>query len=90
MNAEISRDPLLCYPNMELKMSKKVLLDGYLTNVKKLLSTGILEGARVKYVSNSPEDTQQFQLGFGEFLTLGFDEFLTLCSAYVGLVLRLV
>lgn len=55
MNAEISRDPLLCYPNMELKMSKKVLLDGYLTNVKKLLSTGILEGARVKYVSNSPE-----------------------------------
>ncbi|KAF7145727.1 hypothetical protein RHSIM_Rhsim04G0154400 [Rhododendron simsii] len=54
-NTEITSDPLLCHPNMELKMSKKVLLDGYLTNVKKLLSTGILEGARVKYVSHSPE-----------------------------------
>ncbi|XP_057497970.1 uncharacterized protein LOC130782604 isoform X2 [Actinidia eriantha] len=62
MNSEISTDRevfhessdgLLCHPNMELKMSKKVVLDNYLTNVKKLLSTGILEGARVKYISTS-------------------------------------
>ncbi|XP_021745532.1 uncharacterized protein LOC110711460 isoform X2 [Chenopodium quinoa] len=39
--------------NMELKMSKKVIPDSYPTNVKKLLSTGILEGARVKYISTS-------------------------------------
>lgn len=38
-------------PNRELKMSKKIVPDSYPTNVKKLLSTGILEGARVKYVS---------------------------------------
>ncbi|XP_056694051.1 uncharacterized protein [Spinacia oleracea] len=44
------------YPyNMELKMSKKVVLDSYPTNVKKLLATGILEGARVKYISTSGE-----------------------------------
>ncbi|XP_019235924.1 PREDICTED: uncharacterized protein LOC109216239 isoform X1 [Nicotiana attenuata] len=46
-------DPFLCPPNMELKMSKKVISDAYPTNVKKLLSTGILEGARVKYISTS-------------------------------------
>ncbi|GAB2258217.1 hypothetical protein Droror1_Dr00014377 [Drosera rotundifolia] len=39
--------------NKEMKMSKKVVLDTYPTNVKKLLSTGILEGARVKYVSST-------------------------------------
>ncbi|KAF7804553.1 Increased DNA methylation 1 [Senna tora] len=36
--------------NMELKMSKKVVPSCYPTNVKKLLSTGILDGARVKYI----------------------------------------
>lgn len=41
--------------NLELKMSKKVVPDSYPTNVKKLLSTGILEGARVKYISTSGE-----------------------------------
>ncbi|KAL9239246.1 hypothetical protein vseg_013586 [Gypsophila vaccaria] len=41
--------------NMELKMSKKVVPDIYPTNVKKLLSMGILEGASVKYVSTSRE-----------------------------------
>ncbi|KAL2933948.1 Increased DNA methylation 1 [Bienertia sinuspersici] len=41
--------------NMELKMSKKVFPDSYPTNVKKLLATGILEGARVKYISTSGE-----------------------------------
>ncbi|KAK4725016.1 hypothetical protein R3W88_027795 [Solanum pinnatisectum] len=47
------RDPFLCPLNRELKMSKKVTSDAYPTNVKKLLSTGILEGARVKYISTS-------------------------------------
>ncbi|KAL0426342.1 UNVERIFIED_CONTAM: Chromodomain-helicase-DNA-binding protein 4 [Sesamum latifolium] len=36
-------------------MSKKIIPDNYPTNVKKLLSTGILEGARVKYISISGE-----------------------------------
>ncbi|XP_054801196.1 uncharacterized protein LOC129305228 isoform X1 [Prosopis cineraria] len=36
--------------NMELKMSKKVVPSCYPTNVKKLLATGILDGARVKYI----------------------------------------
>lgn len=45
----------LCAPNLELKMSKKVVPGSYPTNVKKLLSTGILDGARVKYVSGTPE-----------------------------------
>ncbi|CAL5334915.1 unnamed protein product [Camellia sinensis] len=64
MNTEISsygkvvdesNKAFLCQPNMELKMSKKVLPDSYPTTVKKLLSTGILEGARVKYVTTSQE-----------------------------------
>ena len=38
--------------NMELKMSKKVVPNCYPTNVKKLLSTGILDGALVKYIYN--------------------------------------
>lgn len=38
---------------MNLRMSNKVYVDSCPTNVKKLLSTGILEGARVKYVSTS-------------------------------------
>ncbi|XP_031259836.1 uncharacterized protein LOC116117995 [Pistacia vera] len=41
----------LCAPNMEIKMSKKVVPNEYPTNVKKLLLTGILDGARVKYIS---------------------------------------
>ncbi|GAB2272475.1 hypothetical protein Dimus_007299 [Dionaea muscipula] len=41
--------------NLELKMSKKVVFDSYPSNVKKLLSTGILEGARVKYISATRE-----------------------------------
>ncbi|KAI4349277.1 hypothetical protein L6164_009886 [Bauhinia variegata] len=36
--------------NMEFKMSKKVVPNCYPTNVKRLLSTGILDGARVKYI----------------------------------------
>ncbi|WCJ28267.1 Acyl-CoA N-acyltransferase with RING/FYVE/PHD-type zinc finger domain [Euphorbia peplus] len=44
-----------CAPNMELKMSKKVVPNNFLSNVKKLLSTGILDGARVKYFSPERE-----------------------------------
>ncbi|KAJ8754160.1 hypothetical protein K2173_002059 [Erythroxylum novogranatense] len=47
-------DRYACNPNMELKMSKKVVPHNYPSNVKKLLSTGILDGARVKYMSFSP------------------------------------
>ncbi|GAV62693.1 PHD domain-containing protein [Cephalotus follicularis] len=39
--------------NMEVKMLKKVLPNNYPTNVKKLLSTGILDGARVNYISSN-------------------------------------
>lgn len=46
-------DPYPYPTSMELKMSKKVVPDGYPTSVKKLLSSGILEGACVKYVSPS-------------------------------------
>lgn len=49
-------------PNRELKMSKKVVPDIYPTNVKKLLSTGILEGARVKYISIHGEVSYTFAL----------------------------
>ncbi|KDP35597.1 hypothetical protein JCGZ_09035 [Jatropha curcas] len=48
-------DRYFCAPNMELKMSKKVVPNNYPTNVKKLLSTGILDGARVKYLSPGRE-----------------------------------
>ncbi|KAL7091954.1 hypothetical protein ACP275_12G136300 [Erythranthe tilingii] len=48
-----AQSPSACVPNRELKMSKKIVPDTYPTNVKKLLSTGILEGARVKYISLS-------------------------------------
>ncbi|XP_048236165.1 uncharacterized protein LOC8269385 isoform X2 [Ricinus communis] len=48
-------DRYFCAPNMELKMSKKVLPNTFPSNVKKLLSTGILDGARVKYISPQRE-----------------------------------
>ncbi|KAJ4827703.1 hypothetical protein Tsubulata_027563 [Turnera subulata] len=47
-----SRYRYSCAPNKELKMSKKIV-PNYPTNVKKLLSTGILDGARVKYIFSS-------------------------------------
>ncbi|XP_057801457.1 uncharacterized protein LOC131016754 isoform X2 [Salvia miltiorrhiza] len=50
------RSPSSCAPNMELRMSKKIIPDNYPSNVKKLLCTGILEGARVKYISMSGEE----------------------------------
>ncbi|OMO97154.1 Zinc finger, RING/FYVE/PHD-type [Corchorus olitorius] len=42
-------------PNMELKMSKKVVPSNYPSNVRELLGTGILDGARVKYISPTME-----------------------------------
>ncbi|KAI4340092.1 hypothetical protein MLD38_024962 [Melastoma candidum] len=45
----------LCTPNLELKMSKKVIPSSYPTNVKKLLQTGILDGAKIKYISSSKD-----------------------------------
>ncbi|KAG8649279.1 uncharacterized protein LOC110607443 isoform X2 [Manihot esculenta] len=50
-----SEDRYFCAPNMELKMFKKVAPSNYPTNVKKLLSTGILDGAMVKYFSPERE-----------------------------------
>ncbi|CAI9762037.1 unnamed protein product [Fraxinus pennsylvanica] len=50
-----TQSPFPCVPNRELKMSKKVIPENYPTNVKELLSTRILEGARVKYISISRE-----------------------------------
>ncbi|CAA3012659.1 Histone acetyltransferase [Olea europaea subsp. europaea] len=50
-----TQSPFPCVPNRELKMTKKVIPENYPTNVKKLLSTRILEGARVKYMSISRE-----------------------------------
>ncbi|KAG8376424.1 hypothetical protein BUALT_Bualt09G0062000 [Buddleja alternifolia] len=49
------RSPYSYVSNRELKRSKKKIPDNYPTNVKKLLSTRILEGARVKYISKSGE-----------------------------------
>ncbi|KAL3536373.1 hypothetical protein ACH5RR_004834 [Cinchona calisaya] len=46
-----TRVPFLSASSKELKMYKKVVPENYPSNVKKLLSTGILEGARVKYIS---------------------------------------
>lgn len=57
-----------CAPNMELKMSKKVLARSYPTNVKKLLATGILDGAHVKYISTSSERVLQGIIRAGGYL----------------------
>ncbi|XP_042041878.1 uncharacterized protein LOC121787261 isoform X1 [Salvia splendens] len=57
-----------CAPNMELMMSKKIIPDSYPSNVKKLLCTGILEGARVKYISMSGEKELPGIIKSGGFL----------------------
>ncbi|KAK9123526.1 hypothetical protein Sjap_013128 [Stephania japonica] len=48
---------ILCGPTRrtELKMPNKVLPNSYLSSVKKLLSTGILEGLPVKYIEQERE-----------------------------------
>ncbi|XP_042478365.1 uncharacterized protein LOC122059565 isoform X2 [Macadamia integrifolia] len=55
--SEAAGNMLTCSPKrkMELKMSKKVATNSYPMNVKRLLSTGVLEGARVKYMSFTQE-----------------------------------
>ncbi|XP_019428220.1 PREDICTED: uncharacterized protein LOC109336216 isoform X2 [Lupinus angustifolius] len=54
--------------NMELKMSKKVVPNYYPTNVKKLLSTGILDGAIVKYMYNPMKVELRGIIGGGGYL----------------------
>ncbi|KAL7136490.1 hypothetical protein ABFS83_10G034700 [Erythranthe nasuta] len=48
-----TRSPLSHIPDREVTMSNKIIPGNYPTNVKKLLSTRILEGARVNYISIS-------------------------------------
>ncbi|KMT06191.1 hypothetical protein BVRB_7g162630 isoform A [Beta vulgaris subsp. vulgaris] len=69
--------------NMELKMSKKVVSDSYPTNVKKLLATGILEGAKVKYVSTSGEKEIPGEIrGCGYLCGCSACNFTNILSAY--------
>ncbi|XVF55320.1 hypothetical protein PTKIN_Ptkin06aG0027800 [Pterospermum kingtungense] len=72
-----------CAPNMELKMSKKVVPSNYPTNVKKLLGTGILDGARVKYISISMERVLDGVVHAGGYLCgCSFCNFSNVLSAY--------
>ncbi|XVE96840.1 hypothetical protein REPUB_Repub02eG0257700 [Reevesia pubescens] len=72
-----------CAPNMELKMSKKVVPSNYPTNVKKLLGTGILDGARVKYISISVERALDGIIHAGGYLCgCSFCNFSKVLSAY--------
>ncbi|KAK4767147.1 hypothetical protein SAY86_014897 [Trapa natans] len=72
-----------CAPNMELKMSKKVVPHGFLTNVKKLLSTGILDGARIKYVPvGSGKSLEGIISGGGYLCGCSLCNFLRVLSAY--------
>ncbi|EPS71022.1 hypothetical protein M569_03737, partial [Genlisea aurea] len=50
------QSPFSCVYNRELKMSKKVFPEYFPRSVRKLLSTRILEGANVKYVTASGEN----------------------------------
>lgn len=54
--------------NMELKMSKKVVPNAFPNNVKKLLSTGILDGAAVKYIYNPGKVELDGIIGDGGYL----------------------
>ncbi|XWS67025.1 hypothetical protein CRYUN_Cryun05aG0250900 [Craigia yunnanensis] len=72
-----------CPPNMELKMSKKVVPSNYPTNVKKLLGTGILDGARVKYISIPTERVLDGIIHAGGYLCgCSFCNFSKVLSAY--------
>ncbi|XWS55694.1 hypothetical protein CRYUN_Cryun09bG0022900 [Craigia yunnanensis] len=72
-----------CAPNMELKMSKKVVPSNYPTNVKKLLGTGILDGDRVKYISISMERVLDGIIHAGGYLCgCSFCNFSKVLSAY--------
>ncbi|KAF5956054.1 hypothetical protein HYC85_008910 [Camellia sinensis] len=68
---------------MELKMSKKVLPDSYPTTVKKLLSTWILERARVKYATTSQErELPGIMKGSGYLCGCSLSNFSKIFSAY--------
>lgn len=56
----------------DVKRSKKIVSISYPANVKKLLETGVLEGARVKYISTPPVVNFE-SLCF--LLSMGFDIF---------------
>ncbi|KAK4801377.1 hypothetical protein SAY86_021864 [Trapa natans] len=72
-----------CAPNMELKMSKKVVPHGFPTNVKKLLSTGILDGAQIKYVPVGPGRCLEGIISGGGYLCgCSLCNFLRVLSAY--------
>ncbi|CAN8316854.1 unnamed protein product [Cochlearia groenlandica] len=52
----------------DMKMPKKIVSSIYPSNVKKLLATGVLDGARVKYVSVSPVRELQGIIHSGGYL----------------------
>ncbi|XP_052175209.1 LOW QUALITY PROTEIN: uncharacterized protein LOC127790026 [Diospyros lotus] len=81
VNAETSPS---CHPNLELKMCKKVFPDAYPTNVKKLLSTRILEGARVKYISSTSREREVPGVikGWGYLCGCSMCNFSKIVSAY--------
>ncbi|CAN0926660.1 Increased DNA methylation 1 [Linum grandiflorum] len=69
-------------PTVETTMSKK-LLANYPTNVKKLLATGILDGARARYISFSPErELEGVITGGGYLCGCSFCSFSKVLSAY--------
>uniref|UniRef100_A0A1J3FDK7 Chromodomain-helicase-DNA-binding protein 4 n=1 Tax=Noccaea caerulescens TaxID=107243 RepID=A0A1J3FDK7_NOCCA len=52
----------------DVKMPKKIVSSSYPSNVKKLLATGILDGARVKYISTPPVRELQGIIHSGGYL----------------------
>ncbi|ESQ52392.1 hypothetical protein EUTSA_v10016239mg [Eutrema salsugineum] len=52
----------------DVKMPKKIVSSSYPSNVKKLLATGILDGARVKYISLPPVRELQGIIHSGGYL----------------------
>ncbi|CAN1304385.1 Increased DNA methylation 1 [Linum perenne] len=70
------------YSSMPANLSKK-LLANYPTNVKKLLATGTLDGARVRYISFSPERELEGVIAGGGYLCgCSFCNFSKVLSAY--------
>ncbi|CAL1399143.1 unnamed protein product [Linum trigynum] len=62
-----TQDAYSFMPTMETTLSKK-LLANYPTNVKKLLAIGILDGARVRYISFAPERELEGVIAGGGYL----------------------
>ncbi|CAI0426802.1 unnamed protein product [Linum tenue] len=77
-----TQDAYSFMPTMETTLSKK-LLANYPTNVKKLLATGILDGARVRYISFAPERELEGVIAGGGYLCgCSFCSFSKVLSAY--------